>query len=203
MKKKIFLITVITVALLSHYQIFAQDDYPQKKNAFGVDFGIGSSLTKNFHPYNLQASPIFAVGVRYMHFFNPYIGVDFLKVNFNCPFRVQRNQEFMSFQTMIGIRGNTPIFQKSMSGYAAARMGYGFSSMGVELYLQKNRNVHGIAFETEAGLNFSKTFFIAFSYNLMAAFVDESYKPYPGPFYIAYTTTVYLNTYALRFGFNF
>jgi len=177
----------------------------QKKDALGVDFGIGSLMYKEKFFYGNAviplkfSAPVFAVGIRYMHHYNPYIGVDVLKFNFICPFRVERERGLMNFQFMTGIRGNTPSFFKTMSGYGVARMGYG-------LHFIEQEFLHGIAFETEVGLNLSSIFFIAFSYNLMSFFVDGAFSfidPYYGTQYFKYSATANISTYAFRFGINF
>ena len=219
MKKNFFLLAIMAVVSLFNYQTFAQQTEqnkeqnttkqfvnPQKTDALGWDFGIGALENKSIlysgygAPISLKYStPVFAIGARYMHFFNPYIGADVLKVNFICPFRAEAEKDLMNFQFMTGIRGNTPTFLKSMSGYAAARMGYGFHFT--------DEFIHGIAFETEVGLNFNRIFFVAFSYNLMKVF-NSGYLNFSGPdgygmLPVYYSTTINLNTYALRFGFNF
>jgi len=159
------------------------------RNGFGLDLGVGSTrintntLSRNF--------PSFALGARYMHHFNHYLGADFLKISFNCPFRAQREYVLMNFEFMTGIRGNSPTFYKCMSVYGAVRLGYGLRFLeGFD---------HGIAFETELGLNLTRTIFIAFSYNLLSLFVEHDYPNYD------YLTSgnINFNTYALRIGFNF
>jgi len=189
-----------------------------KTDALGVDIGIGALVFKKeevrvYDPYSGSGAtyeikrgyPVFAVGIRYMHHFNPYFGADFMKINFNCPFRAVRNAGFMNLQFMTGIRGNTPHFFKTMSGYGAVRMGYGFHFNwdGGEL-LKKEEIMHGIAFETEVGLNLSSSVFIAFSYNLMSSFVDVFYSSgYYHQSQYQYTANINYHTYALRLGFNF
>jgi len=215
MKKSFYVLIGIVVIFSFHYQTFAQPTtpsnntaiqsvYPQKSDALGIDFGVGTVTNKNIF-YNTYigtifeqkfTSPVFAIGARYMHFFNPYVGVDVMKVNFNCPFRVLREKELMNLQLMTGIRGNTPTFLKTMSGYAAVRMGYGF-----DLNLVMDDILHGIACEAEVGLNFNKNFFIAFSYNLMSFFVD-GYIGYEWQ-QVRFSYNINNNTYALRMGFYF
>ena len=71
-----------------------------------------------------------------------------------------------------------------MSGYVAVRLGYGVRFV-------KSVN-HGIAFETEIGLNLTRSTFVGFSYNLLSLFVDSDYN----------NKNINLNTYAFRVGFN-
>jgi len=220
MKKPFFLLCVITIISLFHYQLLAQQPEEKtastqkqgtpKKNAFGIDYGVGSMSFKGINvalddhnifiyevpkPYQY---PVFALGVRYMHHFNPYIGADFFKFNFNCPFTAIRDKYLMNFQFMTGIRGNTPTFFKTMSGFCAARFGYG-------LQLTSFRRGHGFAFETEVGLNITPSFFVAFSYNLLHRYVDLWYGYVSGPqwndVYLG-TTAVNFNTCSLRIGVN-
>jgi len=68
-----------------------------------------------------------------------------------------------------------------MSGYVAVRLGYGVRFV-------KSVN-HGIAFETEIGLNLTRIIFVGFSYNLLSLFVYDH-------------SNTNLNTYAFRVGFN-
>jgi len=219
MKKTFFLLIVITIISLFHYQLFAQQPKEKttstqkqgtpKKNAFGFDIGIGSLCFKeqiirddafSIDYFDVAYNyPVFAVGIRYMHHFNPYIGADFFKFNLNCPVTIMRDRNLMNVQLMTGIRGNTPTFFKTMSGFGVARLGYG-------LQLSEPQFGHGFAFEAEAGLNMTQTFFIAFSYNLLSRFkvlqygyISESEWKYG---YMG-TAAVYLNTYTLRIGFNF
>jgi hypothetical protein len=225
MKKQIYLLAIVVAILSFHHQSFAQQtETPatsktgiHKTDAFGLDLGIGSLMFKeqiliNNYYFGSENSfelrhnyPVFAVGVRYTHLFNPYIGADAVKINFNSPFRIKHDKGFMNLQIMTGIRGITPVFFKTMSGYAAVRMGYGF-----RFPINENNDdnfFHGIAFETEIGLNITRTFFIGFSYNLMNLFLDGNINlinldglPL---FRYSYSTNINFNTYALRIGFNF
>ncbi|MCL2290654.1 MAG: hypothetical protein FWC34_08145 [Bacteroidetes bacterium] len=161
------------------------------ENGFGLDLGIGSTtITANSHLYNF---PSFALGFRYLHYFDPYFGADFLKINFSCPFRAQREYLLMNFQFMTGIRGKSPAFYKCMSAYGALRLGYGFRFL--------NTFDHGIAFETELGLNLTRTVFIAFSYNLLSLFVDHYYL-YSDFYNYRTPGNINFHTYAFRVGFN-
>jgi len=208
MKKIIYVFVLIAAILFSHSQTFAQEANAFPNSTFGIDIGVGSMMFKEQIPPGFLSdriidikhnAPVFAVGFRYLYRFNPYIGADFLKVNFICPFRAQRDDYLMTFQFLTGIRGNTPTFFKSMSGFAAVRMGYSLKLI--------EPIMHGFALETEIGLNLTRMFFIAFSYNLTSLFVDNFIYYYDKfgylLYYSEYSTSVNLNTYALRIGFNF
>jgi len=238
MNNRFFFLTLIAIFYIFHYQIFAQEwEYSSfiselkknvhqnediqneeklpKKDVFGLDLGIGSIITKTRvsddfnYPYVLkESSPVFAVGFRYMHRYNSYISADFIKVNLICPFRMNRELPIMNVQAMIGIRGNTPVFFKTMSGYAAVRMGYGLHFIEeTESDFILGNFQHSFAFESELGFHITRTFFLAFSYNLNAVFVDgifNFYDPYsPPPYERTYSTTLLKNIVALRVGFNF
>ena len=146
------------------------------KNAFGMDLGIGSN--------GLSSLPISTFGIRYLHHFLPYFGVDFFKVNTIIGF-VDYYENFSEYrnlycnvQLMIGVRGNTPVFFKCMSGYGAFRMGYG-ADMDFNFYSR------GLCLETEVGLNLARCFFLGYSYNW------QRLEGFP------------VNYHALRIGFNF
>ena len=161
------------------------------QTGIGIDLGVGTTaISMNEYGYRygnyIFQYPTFAAGFRLVHHFNPYLGMDFLKINFHSPFRAVRMSDFMNFQFMTGIRGNTPTFFKCMSGYGVARLGYGLRFV--------NGYNHGVAFETELGLNLTRYSFIAFSYNLLSLFVED----YPS----RSLTSVLLHTYQLRIGFN-
>jgi len=217
MKRTLYVLAVVIFSFLPYFQIFAQPTESlnfisetkkvniPKKDVFGVDLGVGSIRTKTrvYDEFNTpfilkEISPVFAVGFRYLHHFNPYIGIDFIKINLNSPIRIQREMKLMNLQAMVGIRGNTPFFIKEMSGFAAVRMGYAIHFV--------DDLSHGFALETEIGLNFTRYFFIAFTYNLNSIFIDGTfnfYDPYsPPPYDRIYSTTLSENTFALRFGFN-
>jgi len=200
MKKFFYLLALIVITLFLQSYAIAQS-YPATEQAslkskkcfpktgMGFDLGVGESaigMHIGGHKYQL-VYPVFAAGVRGMHYFNPYLGVDFIKINFSSPFQAKTYIEFMNLQFMTGVRGNTPTFFKCMSGYSAVRLGYGARFV--------NGVNHGIAFETEIGLNLTRNVFVGFSYNLLSLFVN-----YP---YGYYNDHVNLNTYAFRLGFNF
>ena len=216
MKKQIYLFAIVITILSFHYQSFAQQIETSatsktgihKTDAFGLDLGVGALLFKDqIYNYNYSYTqkrgyPVFAIGIRYTHLFNPYIGADVIKVNLNCPFRAKREQGFINMQLMTGIRGITPVFLKTMSGYAVVRMGY-----GLRFPVKDDENdkfEHGIAFETELGLNITRNVFIGFSYNLLSLFIDvNTSDPYWHEPQYLYSENVNFNTYALRIGFNF
>jgi hypothetical protein len=200
MKKTYYLFLLIGIILLFPFCAMAQPQSGEEpslklkkcytKNGLGLDLGIGTtSMGTNVYGYGsyLFQYPTFAVGFRFVHHFNPYLGMDFLKINFHSPFRAVRLSDFMNFQFMTGVRGNTPAFFRCMSGYGVARLGYGLRFV--------NGYSHGVAFETELGLNITRYSFIAFSYNLLSLFVED----YPSPSH----TSVLLHTCQLRIGFNF
>jgi len=219
MKKQLYFLTLFVVILLFHFQTFAQEeefmdylsetieDNTPKKGVFGIDLGMGSVITKshvfdNFNnPFILkESSPVFNIGFRYMRHVNSYISADFIKINFNCPIRAQREMKLINLQAMTGIRGDTPKLFNTIFGYAAIRMGYGI------FFIDEIK--HGFAFETEIGLNINHYLFIAFSYNLNNTFVDLSSYHFYNPFVPPtdekfYSTTYNANTFALRIGFNF
>jgi len=132
--------------------------------------------------------------------FNPYFGIDFLKINwitdviitdFGIPWK-------MVLQLMPGIRGNSPVFFKCMSVYSAFRLGYGMDFrfdyginelLGFELL--PKRNFEGLCFETELGLNLTPTVFAGFAYN---------YHKY---FFEGVDSKLAMHTFSFRVGFNF
>jgi len=215
MKNLFYLFTLIGIILFFQSYAIAQSHTendikksPTKsqrcfsKNNFGIDFGVGTTAnvvqihTSGHYQNSVDKYkfmyPAFAVGIRYLHYVNPYFGLDAIKLNYQCPFKAIDYEEFMNLQVMTGIRLNTPTFFNCMSGYTAARLGYGLHFI--------DDFVHGMAFEAEVGLNITSNIFIAFSYNLITNFIDRSYMYYG---YYQYISHVNRNTYALRIGFNF
>jgi hypothetical protein len=97
-----------------------------KKLAFGVDVGLGGSFFGGLSRITFFAP---ALGIRVMSHFNPYFGVDFLKVNWITDvYTPGVNIGYLSYtpwtmrlQFMPGIRGNSPAFYTCMSAYAAFR----------------------------------------------------------------------------------
>jgi len=157
--------------------------------AFGLDIGIGGAEVKEIFSTTL--------GIRVMHHFNPYFGVDFLKINWVTDVAVDGvlNPWAMKLQFMPGVRGNSPNFYKCMSVYAAFRLGYGMmvgcdkeTKIQLKKEVGKSTNFEGLCLETELGANVSRSIFVGFSYN---------YHKFFGSF------RGRNHTFALRFGFNF
>ncbi|MCL2132332.1 MAG: DUF3836 domain-containing protein [Lentimicrobiaceae bacterium] len=139
---------------------YAYDIKCYKKNAFGLDLGLGYGFGMyqdwqhfvNVYDTRIYHAFAFSLGVRYMHHFNRYFGADFVKINWAVPVGSGSSMQFMT-----GVRGNTPVFSKCMSAYGALRLGYGLGFT--------NPATNGVCFETELGLNFTRTFFMGVSYN--------------------------------------
>ena len=140
------------------------------KNAFGLDLGVVamSNLVTHLLPGNV---PTYAFGMRYVHHFLPYFGVDFFKLNCNFGFKRTYSYAYFNPQLMMGVRGNTPAFFKCMSGYAAFRAGYGLVGEAVSIYDNYgdmaiiSGGSRGACFELEVGINLFRNMFIAYSYN--------------------------------------
>jgi hypothetical protein len=161
-----------------------------KKTAFGLDIGVGGS----FYAISNEKLPTFfaqALGIRVMHHFNPYFGVDFLKINWitDVWHSGLENQWTMRLQMMSGIRGNSPAFFKCMSGYAAFRLGYGMDFR--LLTLSGVSHFEGLCLETELGLNLTRTVFAGFAYNYHKYF-DKGVD-----------SKIAMHTLSFRLGFNF
>jgi len=129
-----------------------------KKDAFGLDLGLGYGFGMyqkyrfgNVYDTRIYKAFPFSLGVRYMHHFNHYVGADFIKINWAATLGWSSSIQFMT-----GVRGNTPTFGKCMSGYGALRLGYG---------LGMGRTPNSACFETELGLNLTRTIFVGVSYN--------------------------------------
>jgi len=154
-----------------------------KKTAFGLDIGIGG-VKETFSS---------ALGIRVMHHFNPYFGVDFFKINWLTDVPINGSNAWrMKLQIMPGVRGNSPTFFKCMSAYAAFRLGYGMLVGSAPIYkilAGSTTDFEGLCLETELGLNVTRTIFVGFSYNYHLFFGD----------YLGYKD----HTYVVRFGFNF
>ena len=114
------------------------------KNAFGIDIGIGS-----VEGYRTNMM-MFSAGIRYLHHFGSYFGMDFLKINYQFVDFDEHNMQFMS-----GIRLNSPTFYRCMSGYGSIRFGWGglfdFDS--------------GFCYEVEIGFNLTRSIFLGYSFN--------------------------------------
>ena len=182
------IIIIIAVVFCIHNQTFAQDTTKAKwvpctpKNAFGLDLGVGINEAEIYEKNHI---PTFEIGARYLHHFNPYIGVDFIK--FNSKFSLKKaidsshydgrnksNYYSVNVQWMLGVRGNTPAFYKCMSGYGAARVGFGvvYESYEYEEYIfSEARNVEkvalgvGLCLEYEMGFNITRELFIGYACN--------------------------------------
>ena len=157
-----------------------------KKTAFGLDIGTGGSFytTPNEKSETLFAS---ALGIRVTHHFNPYFGVDFLKVNWITD--VLDNFWTMRLQFMPGVRGNSPAFFKCMSVYSAFRLGYGmdFRLLG----FSGASHFEGLCLETELGVNLTPAVFAGFAYNYHKYFVE------------GVDSKLAMHTFSVRLGFNF
>lgn len=153
-----------------------------KKNAFGLDVGIGgNSEWKTFTP---------ALGIRVTHHFNPYFGMDFFKIN--CLTDVSDlgglNVWVMRLQLMSGIRGNSPAFFKCLSVYTAFRLGYGMlPASGIGAQTVDVTDYEGLCLEAEFGINLTPAIFTGFTYNYHKHFGIGAAD----------------HTFAFRLGFNF
>ena len=154
--------------------------------AFGLDIGIGGAEVKEIFST--------ALGIRVLHHFNPYFGIDFLKINWLTDYEVEgigAGAWAMKLQIMPGVRVNSPAFFKCMSVYTAFRLGYGMlvgCDRTTSAMIGKSTNFEGLCLETELGFNLTRTTFVGFSYN---------YHKYFGSFLGRN------HTLAVRFGFNF
>ena len=157
-----------------------------KNTAFGLDIGIGGA----------EVSEIFstALGIRVMHHFNPYFGIDFFKINWLTDYEVKgygAGAWVMRIQIMPGFRLNSPTIFKCMSVYSAFRLGYGML-VGCDrvtgVMLGRSTNFEGLCLETELGVNATSAVFVGFAYN---------YHKYFGSF------SGRNHTFTVRFGFNF
>ena len=131
-----------------------------KKTAFGLDMGFGGSFDVLYGQKSDTWSAT-SLGMRVTHHFNPYFGIDFLKINLITEIGPSKshNPWIMRFQLMPGIRGNSPAFYKCMSVYAVFRLGYGIS------FTQFKSSFEDLCLETELGLNLTHNVFAGFSYN--------------------------------------
>jgi len=157
-----------------------------KKTAFGLDIGFGGS----FDVANGEKSETWsasALGARVTHHFNQYFGIDFLKINWITEIGPSKsnNPWIMRFQLMPGIRGNSPVFFKCMSVYAAFRLGYGLD------FNQFGSHLEGLCIEPELGLNLTPNIYAGFAYNYNKFF--NKGKP------LGFETHIL----SVRFGFNF
>jgi hypothetical protein len=193
MKKIINLRTIILVfvCLVSCHLCLGQDTTTVKwkpcapKNAFGLDLGAGQVRVSMLADIYM---PTFEIGMRYLHHFTPYIGMDFIKFNSKFSFKkeIQSNRLFepdksdyfsANTQWMLGLRGNTATFYKCMSGYWAVRVGFGvvYESFVSEEYNHdiwtisksgENTLGVGLCMEYETGFNITRELFIGYACNL-------------------------------------
>jgi len=151
-----------TIALLAGVNFGKKKEYPvtvydksdrlwertyrcTKDNVFGLDFGVWFPNYNNNNSFDLAVD----FGLRYTHNFDPYWGIDFIKIsNF---FGTYYDNWWMPITA--GIRGNTPTFgdYTCMSASAALRIGYAV--------------FRGFCIETELNWNVNPTFYIGLSYN--------------------------------------
>jgi len=160
-----------------------------KKTALGLDIGLGGS----FYTILNEKSPSSfapALGIRVMHHFNPYFGVDFLRVNWITDLFTSGLDDgwTMRLQIMPGIRGNSPTFFKCMSVYSAFRLGYGMDFR--LLTVSGASHFEGLSLETELGLNLTPTVFAGFTYNYHKYFVK------------GVDSKLAIHTLSFRLGFN-
>ena len=176
------IVIVFTAVFCFGSLIFAQDTTTAKwvpcapKKAFGLDLGAGGTeITGGNY------MPTFEIGMRYLHYFTPYIGMDFIKFNSKFSlkkeidgdfFELAKNNYFSAnMQWMLGVRGNTAAFYKCMSGYWAVRVGFGIIYESFE-YQHASINVKnalemglGICMEYETGFNITPELFIGYVCN--------------------------------------
>jgi len=192
-----------TIKTLDEYYAEQRRANPKKtykKGNLGFDIGVGAIIKKSVNisypdSTSLCSYPIFALGVRYLFYKNPYFDAD-VKINFVSPLRIIQDNKWMHLQLMAGVRVYTPAFYKSISGYASARLGYG------AFFLDNFKS--GFAFELEAGFKIIPSLFIAFAYNLNCVFVYKEAIADPWGFNkYQYPTVDPYNALALRVGFVF
>jgi len=123
-----------------------------KKNAFGMDLGIG---TRNTY-YGDGGRAIFDVGIRWIHNFSPYIGLEIVNLRFKGDVKGDSINKGL-LQAMSGLRVYTSNFTKNMKGYASIKIGYSYQ-LGTYPGGQ-------FTFETEAGVYLTKNLFTGFVYN--------------------------------------
>jgi len=194
MKKIVISRTIILVfvCLVCCHLCWGQDTTIAKwkpctpKNAFGLDLAVGQINMSKFPPISM---PTFEIGMRYLHHFTPYFGMDFIKFNTKFRFKKEIHNDRLIFGTnksdyfsantqwMLGLRGNTATFYKCMSGYWAVRVGFGvvYESFVSEEYNDtywsiprsvENRLGVGLCMEYETGFNITRELFIGYVCNL-------------------------------------
>lgn len=182
-------------------EVFNKEDKSSKKQGakkcvkefvFGMDVGLGGSFA-GFDGIKSETLLSPSLGIRLTYHFNPYFGVDFLKVNWFTDVLTSGAYYDWGFydiydyyipwtmrlQIMPGVRGNSPTFFRCMSGYGAFRLGYGMDFL--------ESHYKGFCMEAELGMNFTPTVFAGFAYNYHN--------------YIDYGFAVH--TLSFRVGFNF
>jgi len=190
MKKIVLLraIVLVFVCLGYGHLCFGQDTSEVKwkpcapRNAFGLDLGVGQiNVGDMLFPIYM---PICEIGMRYVHHFTPYIGMDFIKFNlkFNFKKEIHDNRLFSdpdksnyfsaNTQWLLGVRGNTATFYKCMSGYWAVRVGFGVIYESFEYApVSAISNVEnalgvGLCIEYETGFNITRELFVGYVYSL-------------------------------------
>ena len=157
-----------------------------KKNAFGLDIGLGGTVGGDFSAFN------YSLGFRYLHNFNPYFGVDFVNIN------VSGYIDAANLQFMSGVRGYSPRFYKNMCAYGSFKLGgcmfFPFDDYG-DFY-------SGFCLSPEIGVHITKTFFVGVNYNYSLL------PKYPLYVYYGYYRElqyfrVAAHNLAFRIGFNF
>jgi len=131
----------------------------------------------------------FALGFRYLHHYSPNFGVGFIKFN-HVICSPSSGNNIYSPQLMTGVRGYIPFSTKCMSLYGAFRLGFGLSWDDKEMVSGVS---YGSCYEMEIGLNFSRYFFIAYSYN------NQNVKV---KWFWGTDTVIKASLHALRIGFN-
>ena len=164
-----------------------------KRTAFGLDIGLGGTV-ETMGNYKFPTSYfVSALGIRAMHHFNPYFGIDFFKINWITDVLTSEpdNDWLMRLQIMPGIRINSPAFFKCMSVYSAFRLGYGMTFVPKQYGVHLASHFEGLCLETELGLNLTPTVFAGFAYNYHKYFVN------------GVDSKLALHTLSFRLGFNF
>ena len=118
------------------------------KDAFGWDFPEPVSAIWLGIKYGLHI-PI--MGFRWLHHFNPYLGMDYAQINL----MVLETDDF-ALQFMTGARVQLPLSMYNCASlYAACRIGYQMSYW----------YINGFCSEAEVGVNINSTFFMGLTCN--------------------------------------
>ncbi|GHT58889.1 hypothetical protein FACS18945_5060 [Bacteroidia bacterium] len=134
-----------------------------KKNAFGLDFGVGS-MSEDNDQIDLTG---FDFSLRYTHYFMPYIGADFIKFNQNFGTGdYQGTDVFCAHsQFMTGIRGASPQFANNrMHVFGAFRFGLGVNYYDIGS-AQEALSGAGFCYEFELGIHLTRTLWLGLAYN--------------------------------------